>query len=160
MRISHRSVAMTLVVSLAYGGFAIACPEWTRDLGMDVWNTFSDSSREDLKRSAKELQAVGDRVKRRLEIKQILIADLIEERTDLETVAEQFHALNEIEPELTTYVRAHFPGKNDTECAAAQVMTFTRTMLANEPSREEIVLQRLTLQLQLMTDRPQTSDIH
>jgi hypothetical protein len=42
MRIPMRAILISSTISLGYSSFVFACPQWTRDLGLDVWNTFED----------------------------------------------------------------------------------------------------------------------
>jgi hypothetical protein len=161
MRIPLRTWAIALVISLSYGSFVIACPEWTRDLGLDVWNSFSEHARlEAHKRDARELDIVSERVKKRLEMKELLINELIHEQIDLSEATEQFQALNEAEPELATYVRMHFKGADDREKTARQVICFASTMLGRDPSQLEVVGQRLERQLQAMMGKQPVAAIH
>ncbi len=161
MRIHLRILAITLAVSLSYGGFVLACPEWTRELGLDLWNSYRDS--DDLaahQRDRDRLNVVGERVLKRVHMKEDVVHDLIDDRVDLADATEQFIALNEMEPELMTHVRQHFAGANDRERTAHQVMVFARTMLNTNPSREEIVMKRLELEYQTMKGKQPVQVVH
>jgi hypothetical protein len=161
MRIPLRARTLALVFSLCGSSFVVACPEWTRDLGLDVWNAVGESAKlEAHKRQARELDVVGERVKKRLEMKEILINNVIDEQIDLSEATEQFEALNEIQPELSTYVRMHFDGVDDREKTARQVMGFTSTMLASDPSRQEMVMKRLELQFKAMMGQQPVEAVH
>jgi hypothetical protein len=161
MRIPLRTWAIALVISLSYGSFVLACPEWTRDLGLDVWNSIGEHEQlQAHNRDARKLDLVGERVKKRLEIKELLINQLIHEQIELSEATEQFQALNEAEPEIASYVRMHFQGANDREKTARQVICFATTMVGKNPSQLEVVRNRLELQLQEMTGKPPVNAIH
>lgn len=161
MRIPLRTWTTALAISLSYGSFVIACPEWTRDLGLDVWNSISEQAKlEAHQRDARELDIANVRVRKRLEIKELLINELIHEEIDLSEATEQFQALNEVEPELATYVRMHFQGADDREKTARQVICFASAMVANNPSLQEAAKRRLDLQFQKMIGKPPVEIVH
>lgn len=161
MRIPLRATVLTLALSLVYGGFVLACPGLTRDLGLDLWNASGDSAElEQHKRESHELENVSERVKKRLEMKEILVGQLVDERIDLKHAVEQFMALNELQPELTSYLRIHFAGNTDEERTARQVIAFTKATLAGNPSLQEVVIKRLELQLRDLQGRQQVALVH
>jgi hypothetical protein len=161
MRIPLRARTFALAVSLCCGSFVAACPQWTRDLGLDVWNSVGESTKlASYQRESRELNVVSERVKKRLEMKEILVNDLIDDQIDLSEATEQFEGLNEIEPELASYVRMHFEGVDDREKTARQVLCFASTMLAHNPSRQEMVMKRLDLQFKAITGARPIEVIH
>jgi hypothetical protein len=154
MRIPLRAWAIALLVSLAYGSFVIACPEWTRDLGLDVWNSVRDGSEMAAQqRESRRLQMASERVRKRLEMKEMIVYQLIDDRMDLNEATDQFMTLNELEPELASFVRVHFPGANDREKTMAQVMSFASTIPAHNSSQCEEITKRLKRQFQALTGR-------
>ena len=161
MRIPLRTVVISLAVIFTYGGIVLACPDWSHGIGLDFWNSSRDERElAAYKSRAVELDAVGKRVMKRLEMKEVLVLDLIDEQIDLEQAADQFLALNNHDPELTSYVRMHFEGNDDHVQTANQVIAFARAKLVHDPSREQTVLRRLNYQLRVMKGRKPVVIIH
>src|SRR5258708_39418830 len=123
MRIPVRAVLISSAISLTYSSFVFACPQWTRELGLDVWNTFDEEEqvRSGLKKQ-QELDAVGDRVMRRVSLKLEITNDLLGRRITLAQATEQFLSLNRSDPELMTMTRFTYPAASDEESVARQVI--------------------------------------
>jgi hypothetical protein len=154
MRIPVRAVLISSAISLAYSSFVFACPEWTRELGLDVWNTFDEDEqvRINLKRQ-KELDAVGERVMQRVSLKLEIVRDLVERRITLEHATEQFLALNRSAPELMTVTRRSYPAASDEESVAQQVIGFARNNPRWESRHGKDLLPQLEKELAEITKR-------
>lgn len=161
MKIALRATTALVFASGLCGGLLAACPDWAEEIGADDW--FGSASRQELRANQRELartRASQLRVGKRLELKQIIIDDVISGRLDLRAAAEQFRALNEIEPEIMTATRANFAGANDDEICARQVMGFARSKLMDDPSRRQDVIERLDAELRDLTGAPPVCDLH
>jgi hypothetical protein len=153
MRVPVRA-AGAAAIGLVYASFAFACPEWTRDLGLDVWNYSTLNEQVETHRQREsELDKVSERVRKRLELKQLIVDAVIEEQLTLEMASDQFLALNRIPPDNMPAGRFQFPGASDEEIAARQVIALVKATLNSNPSRGAEVLCRLEAQWQAAFDR-------
>jgi hypothetical protein len=86
------------------------------------------------------LEAIGERVMKRISLKLAITSDLIDRRITLYQATEQFLALNQTDPELMTMTRFSFPAASDEESVARQAISYARTHLRNGsgPSPERI----------------------
>lgn len=143
--LSRRVVAMSALFLLAPLALYAANPRWAAAVGLDVWNMPTLRAEvENQSERGRSLVAKDDDIRRRIEVKELLIADLIAGRTTLADVAAQFLALNRSEPGYMDTLRAIYPGESDEETAARTVMGFVSPRLAGEPpARQAEVAGRL-----------------
>lgn len=148
MKTPARAAAAALVLVLLYGGFCLACPQWTRALGLDVWNyqELADEARRE-GRLRNELSATDERIKHRLDLKAVVTDEVIEGRASLADATERFMALNRADPDIVSHTRQMFPAPTEAEATARQVINFVHARLRHEPSRRDEVLCRLRAEL-------------
>ena len=149
MSISLRAVLTSLAISSLYGSFIYACPDVSRDLGLDFWN-FSDCEEElrRCKQMEKELQVSSERVMRRLSLKFMIAEDLVEQRITLKEATSKFIALNRMDPELMSTTCSLYPSASEEESVARQVISFVRNNQQSESSRSTETLKHLEQELQ------------
>jgi hypothetical protein len=148
MTIPLRHALAALAFTLAYGGFTIACPGWTHQLGLDVWNYSAEEAvHQNNRKRFDELTQEGDRVKRRLALKAVIAQDLIDGRTTLPSAVDQYTELNHSAPEVMSTLRVAYPHKSDVEIVGRQVIVFAAGRLEEGSSQREEFRCRLESEL-------------
>lgn len=95
------------------------------------------------------LELVNREIQRRIAIKEVLIGELIADRTTLAAVTDQFLLLNQCRPDYMTIIRATYPGNTDYEKTAHNVIGFVDGELPRlSPASQTEVRDRLEAQLQ------------
>jgi hypothetical protein len=139
---------LAALAALPVGAVVVAAglaPGWAAAVGLDVWNVpaLREEARAETERS-EVLAAEDEDIRRRIEVKEALVADLIAGRAALAGVAARFLDLNEDRPEYMAAVRANYPGDTDLERTARNVIEYTAGRLAGEPpARRAEVAERL-----------------
>jgi hypothetical protein len=101
-----------------------------------------------------ELDETARDLRRRIELKDRLVADLLAGRATMAEVTSQFLAMNHERPEYLAVVRFHYPGATDTEKAARNVIGYAEPEIAQyHPIHRVLVLARLELQLRELVTR-------
>jgi hypothetical protein len=151
MRIPVRAIFASVAIVLSYGGFVLAFPNATRDLGLDMWNYFDEEEglRQGQQREA-ELRADSERTLRRASLKATIVQDVIDGRMALADAAREYLAMNLTKPEIMTACRQWMRAATDLECCALQVMAGVRNKFHGNPSMGQATLQRLELELPLV----------
>lgn len=90
---------------------------------------------------AKDLEVSDQEVRRRIQIKESLIHQLIAGRTTLEEVTTQFLMMNQCRPGYMAVIRASYPGDSDEERTARNVIGYATVELsgASETERAEVL---------------------
>jgi hypothetical protein len=143
-----RRFALTALL-LPFGLLAVN-PTWAQSLGLDVWNVPALNA--ELRESAgtdRQLTDQSDGVRRRIAVKDAIIADLLAERITLAEATERFGELNAGHPEYLMTIRATYPGETDREKFARNVIAFAR--MRASPDQVEAVTARLEYELQDMS---------
>ena len=131
-----------------------AYPSVASSFGLDVWSLPAlQQSMEESRARSQELDVRNDDVRKRILIKEVLISDLIAERSTLEEVAQQFLALNETSPEYMEVIRATYPGSTDLDKTIQNVIDFA-SLRVPEGSRRDEVIARLEMQRERMHRQP------
>ncbi|VTT97167.1 unnamed protein product [Gemmataceae bacterium] len=90
------------------------------------------------------LDAIDFELRRQIQIKEVLLGELIEGRAALADVATQFLAMNRNSPASMGVIRKEYPGETDEEKSAYNVLTFANAELSRGcPVRKAEVLARL-----------------
>jgi len=154
---THGLIALAGIV-LAYGGFLLACPELSNEMGLDAWNWASvEQELENSKQRAEELVLIGKQVDQRIRLKTNITLNLIEGRTSLAGAFADFRALNQIEPEIETATHDIYRGKTVDESTALQVMGYARVVMPKNRGDRFEVLQRLEEEFErLMGKKPKS----
>ncbi len=137
-----------VVVFVALGVLAVH-PTWASAIGVDVWNL--PALKEQLRESTdtdERLNEDRDDVRRRIEVKELIIADLIARRTTLAEATERFTVLNESRPQYLTVIRSKYPGETDQEKMARNVIGFAQLRVA--PAERDALNRRLEMELRQM----------
>jgi hypothetical protein len=159
MRIPMRTLLISSTISLACGGFVFACPHWTRELGLDVWNTFEEKQQvRNSKECEKEMSAANECVMKRISLKFLITTDLIDRRINLSQATEQFLALNQTEPELMTVTRYLCPAASDQESVARQVIGYARIHLEKRSDPSEEIIRHLEKDFAGISQRIRSQD--
>lgn len=136
-----------------------AAPEWVDSLGLDVFGVgaFQQEIRNELERE-QNLELTNQEVRRRIEIKDGLIAELIAGRKSLAQVSARFLALNRERPEYLDVIRATYPGSTDEERTARNVIGYVEgELLWDKTPRKAEVLARLRAELECLRGEPVTT---
>lgn len=144
-------VALVVVVPVAA---AIAKPAWATAVGLDVWNlpALREENEVAVERR-RELDEENAEIKRRMEVKEALIRNLIAGRATLADVTTQFLELDQDRPGYLTLIRGTYPAATDQESMAQNVIQYTWPRLSGEPaSRRFEVMVRLLAEFRDYTD--------
>ena len=97
------------------------------------------------------LDAIDFELRRQIQIKEVLLGELIEGRAALADVATQFLAMNRNSPASMGVIRKEYPGETDEEKSAYNVITFARAELSRGcPDRKAEVLARLSAEFEAL----------
>ncbi len=120
-------VALTVLVSTT-----IVRPTWARSCGLDVWNyaTYQNDI-QDNEEFSRELSALANDLEHRVKIKESLIRDLVENRTQFQSVALEFQSLNQGLVSRIADLHESAPNLSDEQLAALNVLDYLRIHLAN-----------------------------
>ncbi len=121
--VRRRVLSATCV--LAVGTVLTVHPTLARAIGVDVWNVPALNA--ELRATTEEsgrLDAEDDDVRRRIEVKESLVVELIAGRVSLTEVTDRFTALDETRPANLAMVRDRFPGDTDHEKMARNVIAY------------------------------------
>jgi hypothetical protein len=127
----------------------VAHPTLARSIGADVWNV--PALKEQVRESTEEDDRLTDEdgdVRRRIAIKDAIIAELLAGRTTLSEATDRFAALNSGRPRYLTAIREGFPGATDQEKFARNVISFALARV--EPHERANVSSRLETDLRQM----------
>jgi hypothetical protein len=148
MRIPLRAAIISLALLLTYGGFILACPETSRELGLDMWNYF-DEEKELTANEAygAQISRYGERVKQRLVMKAMIVHDVLDGRISLLEATQQFTYLNQADPRITKILQQMNPGIGEVEINARQVIGFVRCNSKQGFSDANAIVHRLESEL-------------
>jgi hypothetical protein len=93
------------------------------------------------------LEAQSQQVLDRIQIKQAITTDVIEDRMSLRAAAARFAEINASCPTHMTMLRHVYPGLTDEEVLCRNVISFVATELKDQPERAARVLERLEKEL-------------
>lgn len=150
---SRRAAALSALLFAPIAVYA-AAPGWAEHVGLDVWNV--PTLREEVEvetRRGHDLSAHDEDIRQRIEVKEILVADLIAGRATLAEVTAQFLALNRGRPYYMETLRETYPAATDEQTTALAVLGFVTPRLADEPlDRQAEVSARLEAELSRIDD--------
>lgn len=155
---TRRTAALSLLL-LVPVALAAAAPAWASAVGLDVWNypTLRAEVEQQVERE-RVFVAHDDDIRRRIEIKEVLVGDLIAGRTTLADVTAQFLALNRSQPAYLEALRSAYPGGTDEETTARSVLGFVTPRLSGEsPERRAEVMTRLEVEFCNLAETHPTS---
>ena len=127
MKITLRTVAAGTFLTALGTAALTAHPALAREMGLDFWHVpelragITDSDRR-----ARELEAMGQVIGRRLALRTETIEDLVAGRIKADEAARRFDELNRSEPTMLARVRRMYPGDTDQERAAWQLVAHVR----------------------------------
>ncbi|MCE9565204.1 MAG: hypothetical protein K8U57_24495 [Planctomycetes bacterium] len=102
----------------------------------------------------KQLDVIDGELRRQIQIKDMLVLELIAGRTTLEQVSSEFLLINQSQPGSTERLRKDYVGDTDEERTARNVIGFVAAELAKEsPLRRASVLTRLQVELEQMREK-------
>ena len=143
-----------LVAGLLVAGVTLVIhPTWAATLGLDVWNMPALEAQ--VRTSTEEghrLDAEDEYVRRRIDLKDTIVHDLLAEKVTLAEATDRFAELNARCPRTEAAVREYFPGATDREKTARNVISFAVTRAA--PQERASVASRLETELQQMLAAP------
>ena len=119
-------------VALVTLGLLIGHPTLARSIGADVWNV--PALNEQLRQSEdarEDLDAEDTEIRRRIAVKEALVAELIDGHVSLADVTARFLAINATRPHYMAAIRQSFPGATDQEKTARNVISYA---LARAPA--------------------------
>lgn len=128
----------------------LAChPTLAKSIGADVWNVpaLNDQLRESTS-AGDRLNDEDDEVRRRIAVKEALVAELIAGHTTLAEVTAKFSELNATRPQYVAAIRSSYAGATDQEKTARNVLSYS---LARAPDgTRDALSQRLEAELDQM----------
>ena len=149
-----RVVASVVVV---LGVLVLSYPVWSGESYSELGDLWGNSQMRSQNRY-RELQAKQDEVNRRLEHRQAILENVLARQMTLWEAADHFLALNQSDHTCVDNMRYMFPGLNDRECAARQVIAHLKVShltggpeMATELARE---IPGLTLDKQVTLREP------
>jgi hypothetical protein len=148
-RIAALSILLAAPVAVA-----ATAPEWATAVGLDVWSIPAlQAEIDDQVERERALVAQDDDIRRRIEVKETLITDLIAGRATLTDVTAQFLSLNRAQPHYLQTLRAAYPSPTDEETVARTVLGFVATRMYAEPAdRRGEVMARLDAELSRLVE--------
>ncbi len=123
MKFPIRLAALVLSLSGALTAVATACPETSEELGIDFWHISTleaDCATEEQVHQAIDRET--EQTRRRIDIRQSIVSDVLDGRRTLADAAAVFAELNRSHTRVGEFARAYFHGKTDLEIAALQVI--------------------------------------
>jgi hypothetical protein len=137
MNLPTRFIALALTVSAALATVATACPETSEELGIDFWHVSaleSDCAHEEQFEQAIDRET--EQVRRRIDVRQSVVSDMLDGRRTLADAAAVFAELNRAHVRAGGYAKAYFGDKSDVEIAALQVIEQVKRSL--DPRGEKV----------------------
>jgi plasmid maintenance system antidote protein VapI len=125
---------------------AFAPNSWLQASGLDFWNLPTLRAEIAANERLSEAMDVESRLLlQRIEVKDRLVKDLLQGRTNLAAVTSQFHELNGDDPEMFWRLRECFHVKDGRQLAARNVLAFAETQLDSEANHanKPAVMERL-----------------
>jgi hypothetical protein len=139
---------LLLVVLSVFISAGVVLQRSTSIVGTAIPHHLTATERERELALTHELDETIQDLRRRIELKDRLVAELLAGRATLADVTAQFLAMNQGHPEHMAVVRSYYAGATDTERTARNVMNYSEPELAHyRPIRRIVVLARLELQL-------------
>lgn len=127
-------LALGAVLALAGLTLFAADPHWVTAAGLDVWNApaLQREYEEGVERS-RGLDADGDKILCRIEVKEALVQQLIDGRITLAEVSARFLAMNRTYADQMQTLRHAYPDITDAERSARNVVTFVQARMNGLP---------------------------
>jgi hypothetical protein len=127
----------------------VARPAWASTLGLDVWNVPAlKAELRDMTEESGRLDSESEDVRRRVAVKEQIIAELIARRMTLAEATDRFVQLNSYRPEILEVIRAKYPSGSDFEKTARNVIDYVLVRVA-VPERPAVA-RRLESELRQM----------
>lgn len=142
-------IASLGLLLLAPVAVAAAAPDWAAAVGLDLWNLPAlHSEVEHQLARERNLDVEDDGIRRRIEVKETLVAELIAGQTTLAEVTDQFLTLNRPHENYMHALRSAYPAATDDETIARAVLGFVSARVQSlPPNQREEVTARLDAQL-------------
>ena len=156
------TVAIVVVAIVVPVAAALTDHSWATSVGLDVLNVpaLNDESASETEKM-RDLDTESAEIRRRIEVKDAMIQNLIAGRTTLAEVAAQFLALDENRPTYMNVLRSNNPGATDEEKMARHVIDYTFPSLGKESLiQKAAVMVRLEAELHHLTSGPAPSSNH
>jgi hypothetical protein len=129
---------LAVVAACALGATSV-WPTWANDLGLDVWNVPAMARQmENDKSHMADMEEADQAILRRMQVKDVIIGEVIAGRTGLLEAAVQFKALHSDDTCFHQMLSLYFEGRNPDERLCNCVREFVRQRLREvNPSRGE-----------------------
>jgi hypothetical protein len=144
--LSPRRIVLALFVPVA----AVAAnPSWAAAIGLDVWNLPALHARLEIEAEKRRaFEAQDAELMQRMELKERLVADLIDGRTTLAEVTSDFLTLNRRWREYPLPMPAGSVGQTEEERAARDVLVYAALRTDHlPPARRAVVMAGLEVEL-------------
>lgn len=145
--LTARPRLLTAALALPVFAAGLLHPTWAKSVGADVWNVpaLNNEARAAISKNER-LDAEDDQVRRRMAVKEALVAELIAGRTSLAEVTARFAEMNATRANYVALIRETYPGATDREKAARNVIDY---VFSRVPAAERAaVVRRLDAELQ------------
>ncbi len=159
MRTARRpGAASTLIVvglAVSFGLACLAAPKWIEAAGLDVWTL--PTLQKQLEAEAKggnDLTYEIEESKRRVALKEKLIANLRAGETTLKEVVTEFLSIDQTQSDTMFLIRATYPGATDEEKMARNVLNFVLQRQSESPAKEAEISARLLKEMREIAGDP------
>jgi hypothetical protein len=135
-----------IVAGLIMIAVAMSPGRWTSRAGLDFWNIPQlEAEIAACEEKSKRMDAENEALTVRIQIKDVLVKELIAGRVSLASVSDQFYTLNSDDPVVIDQLRRHFHIDDDRAVAALNVIAFADTYLDTEADavRKPVIMKRL-----------------
>jgi hypothetical protein len=123
MKLPLRLTALVLSLSGALTAVATACPETSEELGIDFWHiSVLEANCAAEEQVEQAIDRETEQTRRRIDIRQSIVSDLLDGRRTLADAAAVFADLNRTHTRAGRLAKAYFHGKTDLEIAALQAI--------------------------------------
>lgn len=133
-------IAAIAALSAALAVTVYLSPSLAATAGVDVWNLPDlQEQLDDATEQGRELDSSDEMYRRRIEVKEALMADLIAGRVTLAEATDRFLTLSALHPEQLDAIRAAFPGSSDREKVARNVVQYANSRIPAGPQKAAVV---------------------
>jgi len=154
MRLSLHGVIALFALTITALGLAVTHTNVIHRFGLDVWTLPQDEAALYAQQEReRKLDKQSEVVSRRFSLKNNIIQEVIDDRISVADAAQQFNALNQVEPQINTMTLSTFSANSAEEATLLQVVRFVKTELQTQPAKARDVIKRLGAEIKLLTGR-------
>jgi hypothetical protein len=154
------SVATLAALTLTVGGVHALAPDWSRRMGVDVWNLpCLEAERVQKDALGDELEAHGERTFRQIEASERVAAELAAGRVSLADAVVELERVNSSRSALLAGQRAFHPDAgDDRELVARYAVSKALRIFRDDSTRRTEVMPRLEAEYRALVGKEWTGD--